>query len=118
MQLTPDKIQMTIQTEYRPCLVNGAKAIFHKWINDEKAMLKMNVTTSPTRLQAINKLYKQDIIPNVCSLEKLSITVALVEMEDGTMKKADIDSIKFLDTDGLMYDYDGCYERWFPHAGS
>jgi hypothetical protein len=98
MKITPNDIAVTIQNEYRPCLAEGNRAIFHKWIDYEETFLKLDCTITSTRFENIKDLYDQNILPNNCNLIKVNTTAALVELEDGTMKKVDIESIRFVDS--------------------
>jgi hypothetical protein len=58
-----------IKMECRPCFVNGKKAMFHKWVESSQ--------------QLGNYSFRE--------------TFALVEYEDGTVKKEPLDNIKFAD---------------------
>ncbi len=95
------------QNEYRPCEVLGVKALFHRYIEDTKILIKSQVVT-PARIdtemgQRCLKMIREDsIIPRGFDIEKLSNTLALVEFEDGTVQKVDPTVVKFLDTKEKM----------------
>ena len=75
---------ITIKTgEYRPCLVEGKKALFHRW--SVKAEV---VGESPLR--------------GGHSAGQLMLTVGIVEFEDGTIREYCPHQIKFLDSRGLF----------------
>ena len=95
------------QNEYRPCEVLGVKALFHRYIEDTKCLIKSQLLT-PARLEAdmgkkcLEMIHRDDIIPRGFDIEKLSNTLALVEFEDGTVHKVDPTVVKFLDTKEKM----------------
>lgn len=65
-------------SEYRPCLVNGDMALFHRWS------------------------YRQDVVaasPMIGGAPggAVSFTVGIVEMEDGQVRLVSPDNIKFTD---------------------
>lgn len=70
---------ITIKTiDYRPCYVNGKKALFHKWCEYAKPL--------PPSASIFGDKGGQ-----------LWATLGLVEFEDGTIKFVDANSIKFCD---------------------
>jgi hypothetical protein len=67
---------MKVKTaEYRPCMANGKKALFHRWVDTEKAYLRRGGM-----------------------METVSIFYGLVEYEDGTMDKLNPENIIFKDS--------------------
>ena len=70
---------LTIKTsEYRPCLVKGEKALFHRWSDESNV-----VGESP--------------IHGGHAAGTVRFTLGIVEMEDGQVKQVVPSSIKFLD---------------------
>ena len=70
---------ITFETaEYRPCLVNGVKALFHMWSN----------YCYPVEDSLLRGGHRAGEIKG---------TVAIVEYEDGTVAEVDPKSIKFVD---------------------
>ena len=65
-------------SEYRPCLVNDEKALFHRWED------KSNVVAPSLMIGGA---------PG----GTIRYTVGIVEMEDGQVKQVEPSSIKFLD---------------------
>jgi hypothetical protein len=88
-------------TPTRPCTVNGSPAFFHRWVTEDKGLLKVHAMTRPREYQALYDYYiANNIIPSSCSLEKMTETLALVEMLDGSMKKVPAIEIRFTDREG------------------
>lgn len=77
----------TQENEYRPCYVNGRKALFHRWINSTPAQLPKGQEPNE------NSRYFQ-----------FRCTHGLVEFEDGTMDQVWPYAIKFADH-GRFQDY-------------
>lgn len=67
---------------YRPCYVNGKKALFHRW--EEIADVVFLAGDNPTG--------------------QVKYTVAIVEFEDGTVAGVHTDKVRFVP--GLMNEYD------------
>lgn len=69
----------TVCREYRPCLVNGKKALFHQWMNMAYTIGESIAVGGPPAGQ-------------------IEYTVALVEMEDGKITRAKPECIRFMDS--------------------
>lgn len=66
------------KNEYRPCIVNGKKALFHMWENFSKPVAaELHIGGAPAGV--------------------LSFTLAIVEFEDGTVCRVDSDEVRFTD---------------------
>lgn len=88
-------------TPTRPCTVNGSPAFFHRWVTEDKVLLKTHAMVSPEHHRAMYEYYiANNIVPNTCSLEKVTQTFALVEMLDGSVKKVPAIDIRFTDREG------------------
>lgn len=81
------QVIITQEIEYRPCYVNGRKALFHRWVNTARAQLPKG--QEPTE----NSRYFQ-----------YRTTHGLVEYEDGTVDRVWPHDIKFADH-GRFQDY-------------
>lgn len=78
--------------EYRPCTVFGVKCKFHRWIEEEKLILKLESVALRKRdlFDAVMQDYNDyGVINPGMSTEKIKQTFALVEFEDGHMEKVD-----------------------------
>lgn len=84
-------IAITQQIEYRPCYVNGRRALFHRWANSARPQLPKGQEPGE------NARYFQ-----------FRSTHGLVEYEDGTMDQVWPYAIKFADG-GHFRDY-----AWLP----
>ncbi len=82
----------------RVCEVNGKPARFHRWVEEDKAMLKINCfarTDEQDRL--VRRFREAAVIPAGTSVETARQTFALVEYEDGTVAKVEPEKVKFTD---------------------
>lgn len=105
MKYTEPKIM--IETVLRPCLVsqneNGKiserrAALFHKWIDKEEIILKVNVFCGSDYLnKVLNDFHKKNVIPNDVEIIKHIRTFGLVEYYDGTVAEVEPTRIKFVD---------------------
>jgi hypothetical protein len=75
------------ESEYRPCYVNGRKALFHRWVNTARPQLPKG----------------QELSENA-RFYQFRTTHGLVEYEDGTMDQVWPRDIKFADH-GRFRDY-------------
>ena len=71
----------SVEIEYRPCYVNGRKALFHRWVNTANPALPRN--TDPNNEKA--KFFQH------------RSTTGLVEYADGTLARVWPQEIRFAD---------------------
>lgn len=76
-----------IKFEFRPCLVDGRKAMWHRWTIREEVV-------GPSILNGGH------------GGGQLSATFALVEFEDGTVAEVYPDKVRFLDSAKVFEEYD------------
>ena len=82
----------------RPCEVNGKPAVFHRWVDEDRMKVQINIMT--LREEAIRTMddYKvHGFLPATASPVVLRQTIALVEYEDGTVCKVEPEDVKFTD---------------------
>ena len=82
----------------RPCEVAGKLAFFHRWVDDDRVFLKIDVFVKPeeqSRMQGDFHVF--GTIPKGCSTEVQRATCALVEYADGSVGKVPPEQIRFLD---------------------
>ena len=78
--------EITVRTsEYRPCFVDGKKALFHRWL--EYAMV-----IEPSPMVGGHRG------------GEIKYTLAIVEYEDGTLDQVNPSRVRFVP--GIMNDYD------------
>lgn len=75
-------IQIVRENEYRPCWVQGKKALFHRWANDARPTLPGN--------QKFNENAR---------FYQFRSSKAIVEYEDGTVARVWPNEVKFADSD-------------------
>lgn len=96
----------------RQCYANNRKALFHKWIDIDEVLVKLNGCVRPNDLRKINENIDTIITNNVYSsnfnTEVIKRTYAIVEYEDGTIDYVDPKSIRFID--GKSYFDDYCWD--------
>lgn len=85
--------------ENRPCIVDNNLAIFHRLCDEDKVYVEVQGTYDYDLMNhLIYRAEKEYIIqPPITSINKARTTFAVVEFEDGTIKKVDPEKVKFLD---------------------
>lgn len=93
-----NQVVSIVGSEYRPCIANGRKAFFHRWVDEEKLIVKSLRVVRQENIDSMMGVYeKTGFLPNFVDTDKITKILALVEFEDGTVEKVDIGNIKFLD---------------------
>lgn len=87
--------------ELRPCEVDGQRCYFHRFIEEERGVLQINIFMKERDAYEAREIYERyGLVFNGCSLEKLRHAYALVEFSDGTVKKVEPEKVRFLDREG------------------
>lgn len=82
----------------RPCLADDKPATFHRWVDEDKALLKINCFMRPEETERAVRTFKEEgWYPNTCSTERVRTCFALVEYPDGSVGKVKPELIQFLD---------------------
>lgn len=90
------KLKRKLIVNLRPCFVGEKRAFFHRWIDKEKLLLKINEQLNYTAMQYIhNRFIEDNIAPDFCDVTIHKITLGLVEYEDGTVAEVEPTSIRF-----------------------
>lgn len=85
------------ELQNRPCEVDGRPALFHRWVEDDRALLNINAYVStPTVHKLVGIFRDEHIVPSGCSIDVLRETFALVEYRDGTVAKVDPLLVRFV----------------------
>lgn len=84
--------------DLRPCLADGKPATFHRWVDDDRAVLQVGAFVHPRDRDRIFREFQEvGLIDSSSHIEKISATFALVEYPDGSVGKVKPVLIQFLD---------------------
>ena len=87
-----------ISMELRPCMADGEEALFHKWITEDRILLKEERhLTQRDKEKAVKYYHENNIVPIEYETVKTSKVYGLVEMNDGKMEYINPTNIQFLD---------------------
>ena len=82
----------------RPCEVDGVPALFHRWVEEDRALLNIETFLRHGDQEALRRRALVDgVVPCGCSVDVIREMFALVEYQDGTIAKVDPELIRFLD---------------------
>jgi hypothetical protein len=82
----------------RRCDVNGRPAFFHRWVDEDKAVLHFHALIRTEEMRNWTKMFNEEgVAPSSCSVNVLRATLALVEYQDGTAAKVEPEEIRFTD---------------------
>lgn len=93
-------------SEYRPCYVDGIKALFHRWEEKETPLFKIQNEIGIKQNEFEKKLkYLMDIgvTPTKCDVHMIKQTVAIIEFESGRVVEVEPHRIVF--ADNLIKEY-------------
>lgn len=89
--LTMDELQA------RPCEVDGRPAIFHRWVEEDRIIMRLDGLFPKDARDAIIREFRTDgYVPAGCHSEVVRNTFALVEYRDGTIAKVLPEKIRFI----------------------
>lgn len=95
-----------IVNETTPCLVNGRKALFHRWVEETKVLIHLDRPMMPEKIDIlVRRRDESGVIPVFCEPIKSTNTYGLVEFEDGHIEKIEPTSIKFIDHVKIFEEY-------------
>ena len=81
----------------RPCEVDGRPALFHRWVEEDQALLRVNCFVREDEYEYLLHRFRRDgFVGPGCSTEVIRHTLALVEYQDGTVAKVDPELIRFV----------------------
>lgn len=86
---TPNVV-ISQENEYRPCYVNGCRALFHRWVNTANPALPKGVELGDEKARFFQH----------------RSTAGLVEYVDGTMARVWPQEIRFADSAARFREYD------------
>jgi hypothetical protein len=88
-------------TPTRPCKVDGAPAYFHRFVDKDRMLLKVNTFAKPENEQAIfRRIYNEGVINPACDVKFLRETHALIEWPDGRLCTVALERVQFTDREG------------------
>lgn len=86
------------ELQARPCEVDGRPALFHRWVEEDRALLKFDgFVPRPGQQYIHHRFLEECVVPPVCHVDVLRETFALVEYRDGTIAKVDPLLLRFVD---------------------
>lgn len=90
------------ELQARPCEVDGVPALFHRWIEEDRALLKIDRFCNPGEANAIYRDFRAEgLVPAGCRVNIVRETFALVEYRDGTIDKVKPEQIRFTEREEL-----------------
>lgn len=82
----------------RPCEVDGKVCWFHRFVEEDRLLLKVNSFTKPDLGDAIRRrAYETGVVDPTCSTEVMRATRALIEWPDGSLSTVAVERVTFLD---------------------
>lgn len=98
------KPDLTIKTsEYRPCfLEDGTRGLFHRWEDKEQLMIKFNGVMLRTDKinDMVDKFKDVGYLPPGVDSERFRQTLAIVELDNGSIKEVEPHKVRFADSQG------------------
>lgn len=80
----------------RPCEVDGRPAIFHRWIEEDREILRVDGFYERAQVEYMEHIFHdRHIVGPGCHTEVIRNTFALVEYRDGTIAKVEPELIRF-----------------------
>jgi hypothetical protein len=82
----------------RPCLVDGKPATFHRWVEEDRALLHIHAMVRPEDQEAIvQRFHGEGVAGPEADIGMTRTCFALVEYADGSVGKVKPELIQFLD---------------------
>lgn len=82
----------------RECLVDGKKALFHRWGDRQRAVLKFSYFIKLEEMTRAAAIFKEiNVVPNGAVVEKFTNTFGIVEFETGAVEEVEPERINFID---------------------
>lgn len=81
----------------RPCYYMDTKAVFHRWVDETKMIIKFDSVLKPETMKIEKEIYlREGVLPGLTDAIPLTTTFALIEVADGSMKKVPPEEIRFI----------------------
>lgn len=82
----------------RPCEADGKPAIFHRWVEEDKALLQFDLFAKDSYMEQVTCKFKEEsYAPAGTRITHIRQTFALVEYPDGSVGKVEPELITFTD---------------------
>lgn len=82
----------------RPCEVDGKVCGFHRFVEEDRLLLKVGAFMKPAEEGFIRRrAYEEGIVEPSCTTEVLRETRALIEWPDGSLSTVAVERVTFLD---------------------
>ena len=102
---TPNNVVHNSAT--RPCYYLEEKAMFHRWVDETKLIMKFDAAMTSDKMWALKHDFEEiGMVPASVNVVPVTNTFALIEVADGSMKKVPPEEIRFV-TDKELF----CKER-------
>ena len=81
-----------------PCEVDGRPALFHRWIEEDRAILRHTLQLMPDdhRYYAERYFFEKGVCVPECSFDIITETLALVEYKNGVVAKVKPEQVRFV----------------------
>jgi hypothetical protein len=100
------KLNYTVEEDCRPCLVNGTKALFHRWAEKDQIILKAMAGMSEEKIVSARKKFEEiGVVPRALDVEHVKGVFALVEFENGVTMEVEPSLVQFLDAGAKFAQY-------------
>lgn len=84
--------------DLRPCEVDGQACLFHRFVDENNVLIKVDGFTRPEVETVLRARFEQNrVVPGGCSVETVRDTYALVEYPDGSLHKVAPLDVRFTD---------------------
>lgn len=82
----------------RPCTVDGAPALFHRFVDIDRGVLHIKTLVRPSEISTILENFnKNNFTGPGCEIEKFRSTMALIEWPDGRLCTVAVERVQFTD---------------------
>ena len=96
-EVDPVPVHNNIDISLRPCTIGERKGKFHKWIEEQKILIKFNNNLKENDVRNMKIAFElSGVIPPYADYEIITNTVALVEFDDGSVGKVKPEEVRFV----------------------
>ena len=82
----------------RLCMADGKPATFHRWVEEDLAILKIHPFMRKEDQENIVRRFREEgVIDNSATIKRLRNCFALIEYQDGSMGKVKPELLQFID---------------------